>query len=144
MTTTENNRVLTDTTVQEANKAVVRKYVSAFNQGDTETLQQLFAPDALIYGVLGWGKILEVVPVWQELHAAFAIELNIESIIAEGDTVAVRYTERGTFRRPFRGKEPTGRSYELVAMEWFVLRKGRIECRWGARDAASQTRQLNM
>lgn len=143
MTTTENHSILTDKTVQEANKAGVRQYVSAFNQGDIESLQQLFTTDALIYGVLGWGSFSEVVPIWQELHAAFAIELQIESILAEGNTVAVRYTERGTFRRPFRGKEPTGCSYELVAMEWFVLREGRIERRWGARDAASQARQLN-
>jgi predicted ester cyclase len=43
-------------------------------------------------------------------------------MVAEGDTVAVRYTERGTFQDAFMGHQPTGKSYELVAMEWFVLR----------------------
>ena len=56
--------------------------------------------------------------------------------------MAARYVERGKFIASFRGKEPTGESYELVAMEWFEMRDGRIHRRWGARDAASQARQL--
>jgi predicted ester cyclase len=70
--------------------------------------------------------------------------LTIEEFIAEGDTVAVRYTERGTFRAPFRGTEPTGKSYELIAIEWFTLRDGRILRRWGARDHHAQRTQLGM
>ena len=42
---------------EEANKARVLKYVNAFNRGDIETLESLFAPDALVYGVLGWGGL---------------------------------------------------------------------------------------
>jgi predicted ester cyclase len=56
----------------------------------------------------------------------------------------VRYTERGTFTGPFRGQTPTGKSYELVAMEWFVVRDGRIHRRWGARDSAAQARQIGL
>ena len=86
----------------------------------------------------------EVVPIWKELHEAFAIELTVEAIIAEDDVVAVRYTERGEFRAPFRGNAPTGKRYEMVAMEWFCLRDGQIERRWGARDSASQARQIGL
>lgn len=65
-------------------------------------------------------------------------------MIAEGDRVAVRYTERGAFKGAFRGQQPTGKSYELVAMEWFVVKGGKIQRRWGARDAASQARQIGL
>ncbi len=130
--------------MSEANKAIVRQYVEAFNQRDVERLRQLFTPDALVYGVLGWGGLDEAVPIWQELHQAFGIHLRAEEIIAEGDTVAVRYTERGTFRGAFRGQQPTGRSFELVAMEWFVFKNGKIHRRWGARDSVSQARQMGL
>ena len=130
--------------MSEENKAVVRQYVEAFNRGDLEALRRLFAADALVYGVLGWGGLDLVAPIWKELHDAFAIQLSPEQMIAEGDLVAVRYTERGAFRGPFRGHQPTGKSYELVAMEWFVLRDGKILRRWGARDAASQARQIGL
>ena len=128
----------------EQNKAVVLAYVEAFNRGDLATLCTLFTPDALVYGVLGWGGIDEVVPIWDLLHRAFGIQLGVEQIIAEGDLVAVRYTERGTFAGEFRGHQPTGKSYELVAMEWFIVKDGKIHRRWGARDAASQAREIDL
>ena len=131
-------------TILEINKQVVLKYVEAFNRGDLEALQELFTPDALVQGVLGWGGLDKVMPIWQEIHQAFAIELKVEEIIAEGDTVAVRYTERGTFVASFRGEPPTGKSFELVAMEWFTILDGKIHRRWGARDSASQARQIGM
>ncbi|WP_205598417.1 nuclear transport factor 2 family protein [Caulobacter sp. 17J65-9] len=123
-------------------KAVVRAYVEAFNAGDFARLRGLFTDDALIWGVLGWGPIDEVVPIWRELHEALALELTVEALAADGDTVAARYTERGRSRAPFRDKPATGKPYELVAMEFFELEGGRIRRRWGARDAASQARQL--
>jgi hypothetical protein len=45
---------------------------------------------------------------------------------AEGEYVAVRYTERGVLARPSLGHEPTGRSYESIAFERFVVRDDRV------------------
>ncbi len=129
---------------QEQNKNIVRQYVDAFNRGDMDALRSLFAEEAEIQGVLGKGLMDKVMPIWRQLVEGYGIQLTIEDMIAEGDMVAVRYTERGTFRQPAFGKEPTGKSYELVAMEWFVIRDGKIQRRWGARDAASQARQLGI
>lgn len=128
----------------ERNKAVIADYVAAFNAGDLERLRALHTPDAVIYGVLGWGRIDAILPIWGELHAGLAINLTIDDLSAEGDRVAARFTERGVFRAPFRGKAPTGKAYELVAMEWYEMRDGLIHRRWGARDGASQARQLEM
>ncbi len=131
--------------MSETNKDVVRRYVEAFNRGDVDALQnEIFAPDAVVQGVLGWGGMDVVVPIWRELHSALQITMQIEELVAEGDTVAARYTERGTFVGPFRGNQPTGKSFELVAMEFFEIRGGRIVRRWGARDHASQMRQIGM
>jgi hypothetical protein len=46
-------------------------------------------------------------------------------------------------------KKPTGKPclitlYELVAMEWFVMKDDKIHWRWGARDNASQLRQMGL
>jgi steroid delta-isomerase-like uncharacterized protein len=128
----------------ESHKEIVHRYVAALNAGDWATLRELFAPEAVVYGVLGWGGIEQVMPIWRELHEGLRMELTVEEIIAEGDIVAVRYTERGTFLGAFRGQPPTGRSYEIGAMEWFHLRDGRIARRWGARDAAAQARQIGL
>jgi steroid delta-isomerase-like uncharacterized protein len=128
----------------ETNKQVVRAYVEAFNKGDMPALRAIFAADALVYGVLGWGKMEQVIPVWQELHTAFNIQLEVESMLAEGDQVAVRYTERGQSIGAFRGSAVTGQTYEIVAMEHFVVHDGKIQRRWGARDSAAQFRQMGL
>jgi steroid delta-isomerase-like uncharacterized protein len=129
---------------EELNKHIVLSYVDAFNRGDTDALTELFAPDALVYGVLGWGNLAQVVPIWREIKAAFDIQLQIESIIAEDDIVGVRYVERGTSVGSFRGGPVTGKSFEVVAMEWFVIKDGKIHRRWGARDNAAQMRQMGL
>ena len=126
------------------NKSIVRAYVEAFNRGDLEGLRALFREDAEIQGVLGRGVVDKVMPIWRQLVEGYTMHLEIEEIIGEGDRVAVRYTETGTFVAPAFGHEPTGKSYTLVAMEWFVIEDGKIARRWGARDAASQARQLGI
>ena len=123
---------------------VVREYVDAFNRLDLERLRKLFASDAIVYGVLGAGGLDVVEPIWQEIHAAFAIQLTIDDIVVEGDRVAVRYTERGRFIGPFRGSEPTQKPYEIVAMEWFAMKDGCIWRRWAARDSGTQARQMGL
>lgn len=129
---------------EETNKQIVLDYVNAFNRGDLDALTQLFGPDALVYGVLGWGKLDQVVPIWREIKEAFSIQLQVESMIAENDIVAVRYVERGTSVGSFRGGPITEKSFEVVAMEWFIIKDEKIHQRWGARDNAAQMRQMGL
>ena len=131
-------------TVEEASKNVVRAYVDAFNRGDLEALRELVAEDGEIQGVFGRGVFARIEPIWRQLIEGYGMQLTIEGLVAEGNVVAARYTERGTFRARAFGHEPTGRAYELVAMEWFEIENGRIRRRWGARDAAAQARQLGL
>jgi hypothetical protein len=72
------------------------------------------------------------------------MNLSVEAMVAEGDTVAVRFIETGTFSSPVRGIPATGKSYEAIAMDWFVLRDGKIVQRWGARDSAAIFRQMGV
>jgi len=123
-------------------KDIVLQYVAAFNRGDIDGLCRLFAPEALIWGVFGWGSVDKVRPIWEDLIDCLQMSLQVDALIAEENTVAARYTERGRSAKAFKGFEPTGRSYEITAMEWFEVRDGLIQRRWGARDSASQFRQL--
>jgi steroid delta-isomerase-like uncharacterized protein len=130
--------------IEENAKKVVLKYVDAFNRGDLNTLGSLLTDDAEIQGVLGKGQFEKIAPIWRQLIEGYGMQLNVQSLIAEGSIVAARYIETGTFRAPAFGAEPTGKSYELVAMEWFEIENEKIRRRWGARDAASQARQLGI
>jgi len=128
----------------EANKTLVRAYVEAFNRFDMAALRGLFAADARVYGVLGYGGLDDVEPIWRELHEGMNIDLEILDIAAEGRNVVV-LRESGRYSGFFRGlvgHDPTGKSYEVTAMEWFVVENGKITTRWGARDSAAILRQV--
>lgn len=137
------NRESSMSTESEA-KEVVRNYVDAFNRGDLDELKTLLSEDAEIQGVFGKGMFERIAPIWKQLIEGYGMQLRIQGLIAEGNLVAARYIESGTFRAPAFGNQPTGKSYELVAMEWFEIENGKIKRRWGARDAASQARQLGI
>lgn len=130
--------------IEDRAKEIVLKYVAAFNRGDLDELASLLAVDAEIQGVFGKGVFEKIAPIWQQLIEGYGMQLNVQSLIAEGGIVAARYIESGTFRAPAFGAEPTGKSYEIVAMEWFEIENDKIKRRWGARDAASQARQLGI
>ena len=130
--------------IEEEAKKVVRDYVEAFNRGDLNALRALLAEDAEIQGVFGKGLFEKIAPIWRQLIEGYGMQLDIQGLVAEGNIVAARYIESGTFRAPAFGHQPTGKSYELVAMEWFEIEGGKVKRRWGARDAAAQARQLGI
>jgi len=130
--------------MSEQNKRVVLSYVDAFNRGDLDGVCALFATDALIHGALGWGGLDRARPLWELLMRCFQVSLEVDGVAAEGDTVAVRYTERGRSVQSFRGGPVTGKGYEVLAMEWFVVKEGHIERRWGVHDTTAMFRQMEL
>jgi predicted ester cyclase len=134
-----------DRASQSPNERTVRAYVEAMNAGDFTGIERLFTPDATIRGVLGWGGIEVALPIWRELHDGMNMRLEIEDLVSSGETVVVRFTETGRFTGPFRGlagHEPTGKPYEIQAIEWFEMDRGLIRRRWAGRDSAAITRQV--
>ncbi|MBO6719542.1 MAG: ester cyclase [Rhizobiaceae bacterium] len=124
-------------------RGIVLAYVEAMNAGDLDRLRSLFADDCEIQGVVGRGAFDAVADIWRQLHSGLNMYLEVQSIVCEGKVAAARYVERGRWTGPFLGfTKPTGNSYELVAIEWFEVEDGRIRRRWGARDSASQARQV--
>ena len=127
------------------NEAVLRAYVDAFNAGEWDRMALLFADDANIRGVLGWGTLDVALPIWRELHENMFMRLRVDEVINSDDKSAALLTETGSFNGPFRGLagiEPTGKPYEIVAIEWFEFKDGRISRRWAARDSSAITCQV--
>jgi ketosteroid isomerase-like protein len=127
------------------NEQAVRTYVALFNKGDMTAIKSVFTEDAVVQGVLGQAPLDWALGVWQELHDGLSCHLEIAAIAVTGDQVGVRYRETGRFVGAFRGLAgiaPTGKTYDVTAMEWFECRDGKIACRWGARDFETIKRQI--
>jgi multidrug transporter EmrE-like cation transporter/ketosteroid isomerase-like protein len=116
----------TDCRRQRRTKAVVLAYVDAFNRGDVDGVCRLFTPEALVWGVLGWGAMDVVRPVWRELVERAADEAAGRVDRREGDVVAVRYTERGTSVKSFRRKADGATRTKSSRWSFFELREGLI------------------
>ena len=84
-------------------KEVVSAYVDVFNDADLDAWCRLFTGDALIWGAIGWGTLGQARPVWRDLMKCLQVNLRVDGIIAEGETVAVRYAETRKSIQAFRG-----------------------------------------
>src|SRR5437660_39450 len=84
----------------ESNKAVVRRYIEeVINQGNIDLIDTLFAPNMRekVKGFLAGGD--DPFPDGRE---------EIQSLVAEGNTVVAHWILRGTHRAPFLGIPATG------------------------------------
>jgi predicted ester cyclase len=108
----------------EENKAIVRRYLEATNQGNEAWLKvvdELIDPAADIVGAVGSGRgpaiLKQVGPL---LRGAFPdMHITIEELVAEGDLVTARITSRGTQQGPFMGIPPTGKAVSWAGMVSF-------------------------
>ena len=101
----------------EASKALVRRYIEMWNTGNVELADEVLAPtwvDHVHPEVTGPESVKQAV---QKIRAAFPdFRITIESMLSEGDLVALR----GTARRE-----------GISRLMWFVrLADGKMEEMW--------------
>jgi steroid delta-isomerase-like uncharacterized protein len=130
----------------EANKAIVRRFFDeAWNQGRTEILNEIVAPDYASHNkldveVLGPEGLREAIT---DQRTSFPdLETTIEDLFAEGDRVVVRAVDRGTFEQPFLGMEPTGRRFEITWIDIFRIEDGKLAEAWLEMDVGEFRNQL--
>ena len=68
---------------------------------------------------------------------------SIEDMIAEGDTVAVRLTVRGTHQSKFMNIPPTGGPIEFTAMHFYRIADGKLAEEWANFDSLGLVKQLS-
>jgi len=69
---------------------------------------------------------------------------TIEDVIAEGDRVAVRWTNAGTNVGDFLGIPATGRSFSVPGIDIYRLEDGKLAEHWHVVDMYGQLIQLGL
>jgi steroid delta-isomerase-like uncharacterized protein len=130
----------------EENKAVLRRWIEAYNERDLQAEADVLAPDyvAHVPAVPGPLKGLEA---WRQFSGSFAeafpdIRLTIEDIMAEGHMVAARVAFRGTHRGEFQGIPPTGKEVAFTSIEVNRVVEGKVEEHWVELDLLGLMQQL--
>jgi predicted ester cyclase len=125
-------------TLQEKNKAVVRRFNEAFLvKGDTRAFEEIVATDFINHtGPAGNNDRTATRNFITELlHPALPdIRLEIFDMIAEGDKVVTHKAFTGTLQAPFMGQQPTGKKATLRIIDIIQLRDGQYIGHWSIRE----------
>jgi steroid delta-isomerase-like uncharacterized protein len=130
------------------NKAIVlRYYEEVLNRGNLAVLETIARADHVEHdplpgqggsGLAGLHKRIEM------LRVGLQPQFTIEQIIAEGDTVVVRWTNRGRHVAPFLGIPPTNKSFTIAGIDIHVLRDGKLAEHHHVVDQLSMMQQLGL
>jgi steroid delta-isomerase-like uncharacterized protein len=130
----------------ETNKLVMRRFTEFINTADEELAAELVAPDAMFYvpgrpeplrGPAGYLTIINM------LRGGFPdIQWTLEEMVAEGDTVAARFTMRGTHQGTFLNVPATGKAIVVQSMAFYRLSGGRIVEENGLPDMLGLLQQI--
>jgi steroid delta-isomerase-like uncharacterized protein len=139
--------VTTEMTTAEENKRIVRRIRDEVEeQKDIDAVDEIFAEDVVVHGPMGEFRGREAIKeMYESDRKAFSDSTEtIHDFIAEGDTVAVRMTERGTHDGEFMGMEPTGKEYEIQTMAFLRLEDGKVTEWWMQSDTLGFMQQLGV
>ena len=120
--------------VQEQNKALVRRFLEAHAKGDLVVLEEMLAPDLVNHNLPpGYQPDREdYLRGNADYHAAFSnSRYDIEKQIAEGDEVVTSFTARATHDRgEIMGIAPTGKEFEAQLILIHRIKGGKIAEEW--------------
>jgi steroid delta-isomerase-like uncharacterized protein len=127
-------------------KALVRRYYDAvFNQRNVDLVDQLALEEYVEHDPFpgqGDGRADLKARVQLILDAMNPVRFEIEDMIAEGDKVVVRWTQRGSQTGSFMGIPPTGREFTIAGIDIHRLRDGRMAEHWHVVDLFALLQQL--
>ncbi|MFB6218581.1 MAG: ester cyclase [Halobacteriaceae archaeon] len=128
------------------NKQLVRRYLDAFNDKDRETLSELVADDVVEHGthweVEGFEEFMGYVEENVDTFADYTG--STDEMVAEDDTVVVRYTVSGVHDGEYLGIEPTGREVEWTGIAMYRIDDGEIAEIWLESDQLGVLEQLGV
>jgi steroid delta-isomerase-like uncharacterized protein len=132
----------------EENKRLARRVPEEIATGrNIDLVEEVYAEDCVEHGP--FGESTEGIRANEEQLRSFIdafpdFEATVEDIVAEGDTVAMRVTLRGTHEGEFMGIEPTENSFEVQNTVFTRIEDGKIAERWVQPDTLGMLRQLGV
>ncbi len=134
-------------TRETQNKAIVRRFLEAFEANDRSGFNEVLSPD-LVAHTQHIGDSANRETMLQGIsmfHAAFSeLHLTLEDLIAEGDRVAARGTTRAVHTGNFMGASATGKQVTFSTMSVERIQAGKIVERWVNTDFMALMQQLGL
>jgi len=126
-----------------------RWFKEIWNEGKTQTIHQLMAPDAVGIGELEDGGVVrgpvEFALFVERIRGAFPdIKVTVEDAFGAGDKVALRWSATMTHHGDHLGMPATGKSVRLTGISITRIVKGKISEGWDNWDQLGMLEQLGV
>ncbi len=117
-------------------QTIVRLYEEVVNQGRLEVIDEITRPDHVEHNPLpGQSQGREGLKQRASMvRAAFNPHFTLDHVLADGDKVAVMWTNRGTHGTEWLGFPATGKSFTVQGVDIHLLREGRLAEHWDVVD----------
>jgi len=135
-------------TAEQNRAAALEFFEQAWVRGDLSAYERFVDPDQVLHlagfpepfrgrdAALGWARTY---------RSAFPdIELTIETVLAEGDHVALRWHSTQTHRGAYLGVAPLGTRVTMTALQMFRFADGKIVEVWLMFDPLNVMQQLGV
>ncbi len=132
----------------EENKAVVRRLLDVWEQGNIDLIDELLAPDYVNHSPAtpeqptGPEGLKGAVSMFRS--AIPDLKMVVEDMIAEGDKVVLRYTLEGTHEGELFGIPPTGKRLSIKSIAVERVSDGKIREHWRVTDELGMMQQLGV
>ena len=126
-------------------KAIARRFIDEiFVQGRAETVDELLADDFVghTWPSTGHPKDDLKAAIGRTSKGLSDPRFDIEDMIVEGDTVAVRLTAAATQTGEMMGMPATGKRYAIGEIHIFRIRDGKVTEHWHQFDQMGMMKQL--
>lgn len=123
----------------ENKRLITRYYEEVLNQGKLDVLDAIARPDHVEHNPLP-GQMQGLEGLKQRVNiikTAFNPQFTLEHVIAEGDKVAVMWSNRGTQLVEWFGVPATGKSVAAQGIDIHLIRDGRMAEHWDVVDMLS-------
>ena len=133
----------------EENKTLVRRLVNEYwsNLTNHAVADELLTPD--FYFSYAPPGVPPNRAVYKQFMSAYAVgfpdfHVTIEDMVAEGDKVGIRTTNRATNTGSFMGMPPTGKKTEVPQMSIFRIVNGKIVAEWTVANQLIALQQMGL
>lgn len=132
---------------EEANKSLTRRYAEElWNQGQASLIGDFVTVDIVVHGpgfpdMKGLAAFTDSYALFRTAFPDFHV--TIDELVAEGDKVALRWTESGTHKGEYAGIAATGKHVTWTGMSVYRITNGKIAEMWVNQDDVGLLRQLS-
>jgi predicted ester cyclase len=132
---------------EEAKEIIRRWNNEGWSGGKYELAHEIISPNMVVHGAggqtvgMGPDGLIDLIRTWRTAFPDGRME--IDDLIVDGDTVAIRNTWYGTHEAEFYGVPPSGKKVAVTSVGIDRVTDGLVSEGWGELDMVGMMQQMN-